>query len=97
MGRAERSGQTACQRCKTGSSDAGSSYCANCAAGKEFNLTLDIEVVQMVTSRLERERRVGVCTATFHVTPKSQHRKRKHWQKIQKRQKELEARDAEQA
>ena len=61
------------------------------ATGQEFNISLDIEVVQMVTSRLERERRVGVCTAEFHVTPKSQHRKRKHWQKIQKRQKELEA------
>lgn len=61
------------------------------AAGDEFNITLEIEVVQMVTSRLERERRVGICTATFHVTPKTQHRKRKHWKKIQKRQKELEA------
>lgn len=59
--------------------------------GEEFNITLDMEVAQMVTSRLERERRVGICTATFHVTPKTQYRKRKHWQKIQKRQKELEA------
>lgn len=61
------------------------------AAGDEFNITLEIEVVQMVTSRLERERRVGTCTATFHVTPKTQHRKRAHWKKIQKRQKDLES------
>lgn len=61
------------------------------AVGDEFNITVEIEVVQMVTSRLERERRVGICTATFHVTPKTQHRKRKHWKKIQQRQKELEA------
>jgi hypothetical protein len=37
------------------------------AHGKEFNLTLDMEVVQQG----ERNRRVGRCVATFHVTPKS--------------------------
>jgi len=37
------------------------------AHGKEFNLTLDMEVMQQG----ERNRRVGRCVATFHVTPKS--------------------------
>jgi hypothetical protein len=37
------------------------------AHGREFNLTLDIEVVQQG----EHNRRVGRCVATFHVTPKS--------------------------
>lgn len=37
------------------------------AHGKEFNLTLDMEVVQQG----ERNRRVGRCVATFHMTPKS--------------------------
>lgn len=63
------------------------------AQGKEFNLTLDLEVVQqaMLPERLARkgkkdsvlaklggkERRVGRCTATFHLTPTS-HLKAKH-------------------
>jgi len=37
------------------------------AHGKEFNLTLDMEVVQQG----EHNRRVGRCVATFHMTPKS--------------------------
>lgn len=37
------------------------------AHGKEFNLTLDMEIVQQG----EHNRRVGKCVATFHVTPKS--------------------------
>jgi hypothetical protein len=37
------------------------------AHGKEFNLTLDMEIVQQG----EGNRRVGRCVATFHVTPKS--------------------------
>lgn len=38
--------------------------------GGEFNITVDMEVVQMVQAKGQRERRVGTCTATFHVTPK---------------------------
>jgi hypothetical protein len=37
------------------------------AHGKEFNLTLDMDIVQQG----QRDRRVGRCVATFHVTPKS--------------------------
>lgn len=37
------------------------------AHGREFNLTLDMEVMQQG----EDNRRVGRCVATFHVTPKS--------------------------
>jgi hypothetical protein len=55
------------------------------ASGKEFNITLDLEVIQQAVvpealakrskkdsmlARLgQRERRVGKCVATFHVTP----------------------------
>jgi hypothetical protein len=37
------------------------------AHGREFNLTLDMEILQQG----EHNRRVGRCVATFHVTPKS--------------------------
>ena len=37
------------------------------AHGKEFNLTLDMEMAQQG----EHNRRVGKCVATFHVTPES--------------------------
>jgi len=46
------------------------------ATGDEFNLTVDMIVVQMVQARGQRERRVGTCTATFHVTPKHMARQR---------------------
>ena len=44
--------------------------------GAEFNITLDLEVQQQ-GFRGEHNRRVGQCTATFHVTPKIQHKARK--------------------
>lgn len=68
------------------------------AAGKEFNVTIDMDIVQQsllpekvrptaermlpkaVGSRVAgKERRVGRCTATFHVTPKAhqQHKGRR--------------------
>jgi hypothetical protein len=68
------------------------------AAGKEFNITLEMDIVQQsllpekvrptaervlpraVGSRVAgKERRVGRCTATFHVTPKAhqQHKGRR--------------------
>ena len=50
---------------------------AHLANGGEFNITLDMTVVQMVRKPGERERRVGKCTATFHVTPKTQARQRR--------------------
>src|SRR5262245_58892766 len=65
------------------------------ASGAEFNLTLDLEIVQQallpqavakkrrkdsVLARLaQKERRVGRCTAEFHVTPALHHKaKRGH-------------------
>jgi len=43
-------------------------------AGGEFNLTLDIEVHQQVPEPSERDKRVGRCEATFHITPKVLHK-----------------------
>lgn len=45
--------------------------------GSEFNITIDMNIVQTVTTADEKERRVGTCTATFHVTPKAQVRRRR--------------------
>lgn len=39
--------------------------------GGEFNITLDIEIVQLMRKPNEKERRVGKAEATFHVTPKA--------------------------
>ncbi|MGE5610794.1 MAG: PaaI family thioesterase [Bacillota bacterium] len=44
------------------------------ATGKEFNLTLDLEILQQVSKNDKEERRVGKCVATFHVTPKAHQR-----------------------
>jgi len=61
-------------------------------AGGEFNITVDMEVVQTLPARkpkgksrnvkpsplkLGREKRVGRATATFHVTPKVHHKEKK--------------------
>lgn len=45
------------------------------AAGGEFNTTIDMEVSQQ-GFRGERDRRVGKCEATFHVTPKVHHKRK---------------------
>ena len=37
-------------------------------AGKEFNVTLDISVVQVMRTPQKKERRVGKCLAVFHAT-----------------------------
>ncbi len=41
--------------------------------GGEFNITLDLDISQQ-GFRGERDRRVGRCEATFHVTPKVHHK-----------------------
>jgi hypothetical protein len=46
------------------------------ATGKEFNITLDLDVQQQ-GFRGERDRRVGHCIATFHVTPKTHQKARR--------------------
>jgi len=45
--------------------------------GKEFNIDIDLEIVQQLPTRELKERRVGTCACTFHVTPKSHHRDKK--------------------
>lgn len=63
------------------------------ATGKEFNLTVDLEIIQqpmvpgavarkspknsLIARMAAKERRVGVCVATFHLTP-TIHQKAKH-------------------
>jgi hypothetical protein len=44
------------------------------ATAREFNLTLDLDILQQVSKGDKEERRVGKCAATFHVTPKAHHR-----------------------
>jgi hypothetical protein len=41
------------------------------ATGREFNITLEMDVLQQFTGKKSSERRVGRCTAEFHVTPKT--------------------------
>ena len=45
--------------------------------GLEFNVTLDLEILQQVATIGEKDKRVGKCEATFHVTPKIQHKLKK--------------------
>jgi hypothetical protein len=44
------------------------------AAGGEFNVTIDMEISQQAIKGESRDRRVGKCEATFHVTPKVHHK-----------------------
>ena len=44
------------------------------ASGGEFNITLDLDISQQGFRPGERDKRVGQCIATFHVTPKIQHK-----------------------
>jgi acyl-coenzyme A thioesterase PaaI-like protein len=45
--------------------------------GGEFNITLDLEISQQAARQGEKDKRVGRCEATFHVTPKIQHKIKK--------------------
>jgi hypothetical protein len=47
------------------------------ASKGEFNVTLDLDVLQQVTKPGLRDRRVGKCVAIFHVTPKVHHKIKK--------------------
>ncbi len=42
--------------------------------GAEFNITLDLDILQQAARMGEKDKRVGKCEATFHVTPKKQHK-----------------------
>jgi hypothetical protein len=44
------------------------------AEGAEFNITMDMEILQQATRQGESDKRVGRCEATFHVTPKVHHK-----------------------
>jgi hypothetical protein len=44
------------------------------AGGGEFNITLDLDILQQGFRPGERDKRVGQCVATFHVTPKLHHK-----------------------
>ena len=50
----------------------------------EFNVTLDMDIMQQPLSRNDRERRAGKCEVTFHVTPKLHHK-----MKAMRRQKKI--------
>lgn len=56
------------------------------ATGKEFNIAIRMDIVQalmrgsqprMVGGKPAKPKRVGRCTATFHVTPKAHHKAKK--------------------
>lgn len=47
------------------------------AAGGEFNITIDLDIVQQIRKPGDREKRVGRCCAVFHVTPKVHHKSKK--------------------
>jgi len=46
------------------------------AEGKEFNITMTLNIMQQIRKPGEKEKRVGRCYATFHATPKHHHRDR---------------------
>jgi hypothetical protein len=52
------------------------------STGEEFNLTLDLEILQQVSTPGERDKRVGKCIATFHVAPKSLQKAKKQRKKL---------------
>jgi acyl-coenzyme A thioesterase PaaI-like protein len=43
------------------------------ATGAEFNITTEMDILQQAGRMGEKDKRVGQCVATFHVTPKKQH------------------------
>lgn len=45
-------------------------------SGSEFNITVDMEILQQAFGGKDRDKRVGRCECTFHVTPKSRVRER---------------------
>ena len=44
------------------------------ATGEEFNVVVDLDVTQQAARIGEKDKRVGRCEATFHITPKVQHK-----------------------
>jgi hypothetical protein len=52
--------------------------------GHEFNIAIDMEITQQAARRGEKDKRVGLCEATFHVTPKVHHKRKAARKKIAK-------------
>jgi hypothetical protein len=46
------------------------------ATGKEFNILVEMDILQEAARFGERDKRVGRCEATFHVTPKIHHKRK---------------------
>ncbi len=44
------------------------------AGGGEFNIVVDMDILQQASRVGERDKRVGQCVCTFHVTPKVHHK-----------------------
>ena len=47
------------------------------ATTKEFNVTIDMDITQQAARRGEKDKRVGRCEATFHITPKLHHKQKR--------------------
>ena len=47
------------------------------AAKTEFNCVVDMDVLQQASRIGEKDKRVGQCVATFHVTPKAHHKEKR--------------------
>lgn len=47
------------------------------ATGEEFNITVDMTILQAVVKKDEKDKKVGTSVATFHVTPKNAYWDRK--------------------
>ena len=54
------------------------------ATGREFNILIDMEITQQASRRGEKDKRVGHCEATFHVTPKVHHKRKAGRSKLSK-------------
>jgi hypothetical protein len=52
------------------------------ATGGEFNVVTDMDILQQAGRVGERDKRVGQCVATFHVTPKAQHKVKRARKKV---------------
>ena len=50
---------------------------AQMASSREFNCVVDMDILQQASRIGEKDKRVGQCVATFHVTPKVHHKNKK--------------------
>jgi len=48
----------------------------------EFNITVDMDILQQASRLGEKDKRVGQCVATFHVTPKIQHKNKRQRNRV---------------